>query len=88
MTSAEGGPAPETVITAVWRSESVRLIAALVRITRDFHWQRTWRRTHWLQPSSSGRATGSRSRRAHGFWRWPSVAPLITSASPRPSDTG
>ena len=35
VTIAEGTPAPETVITAVWRSESVRLIAALVRITRD-----------------------------------------------------
>jgi RNA polymerase sigma factor (sigma-70 family) len=33
--STGGTSTPETVITAAWRSESVRLIAALVRMTRD-----------------------------------------------------
>ena len=85
---AEGTPAPETVITAVWRSESVRLIAALVRITRDLSLAEDLAQDALVAALEQWPGDGIPVTLAHGSWRWRSVAPLINSANPRPSDAG
>ena len=55
-------------IEAVWRIESARLIAGLVRMVRDVGLQRTSPKTLSSPRSSSGRSRASRTTRAPGSW--------------------